>query len=131
MLCKFCTSLDFDQASTFEGAPHHASMSDLKASALKGCELCQMIREEWDRKSYSAHVVDTQDDTQIRCNYNDAGQALSWKQGDRKNIVPWVLIAWLDIWTRKGQSYVPSFSLEPTCLSKTLGRRSAFKIDSY
>jgi hypothetical protein len=47
MLCYFCKDLDLDQTGQIcsKGAVHHASLTDLMASAEEGCELCMLIRD--------------------------------------------------------------------------------------
>ena len=73
MLCGKCSSmLDLDNLMVEEGYPHHASYTNLVASARSGCELCQCIKTQqavWaGGKLEDAFDQDMPaEDTQIRC----------------------------------------------------------------
>jgi hypothetical protein len=86
MLCRFCEDLDLDEVGTAHGVDHHASFADLVTSARSGCKLCVFIRNEREEEDdHGLALVDTQNDTKIRCLYNTTGPLLIWdRAGDRK-----------------------------------------------
>jgi hypothetical protein len=69
---KCSNMLDLDNLMVEEGYPHHASYTNLVASARSGCELCQCIQTQ-DRSSALPKLEDAFDqdmpaeDTQIQC----------------------------------------------------------------
>jgi hypothetical protein len=83
MLCKACTRLDLDAASSY-GVPHHGSFDELLSAAEAGCALCAAIRDEYARHKGPPFVASDPDDSQITCTFNPLGQFLSWDQFELK-----------------------------------------------
>lgn len=88
MFCRLCDDLDYDQASRPEGAEHYPSFAHLVSAAKSASELCVILRHERETDGDpDFDQVDTQEDTRIRCLYNNLGPALNWRQdGEEDNI---------------------------------------------
>jgi hypothetical protein len=78
MLCKFCETLDFDAASSKDGALHRASYPDLILSADGGCELCAAVRQVNDDGGF-CDMKGLTEDYRIKWFYNEPGSLIVWK----------------------------------------------------
>jgi hypothetical protein len=115
MLCQFCEDLDLDEAAMEDGVQHHASLTDLVASAKK-----------W--PSYRGSNLN--DNLQIRYRYEELEPALSWDQGSGRGMR---CIAYLDICAIKDNSALLFFHYSYKAIQLSLARirRSNFRIDIY
>ena len=78
MNCRFYRDLDPDQATRAEGVHHYASFADLVALVEDGCRFCIMIREEG-KSEGNGVLIDIQEDSRLRCHFNEPGPALVWE----------------------------------------------------
>lgn len=91
MLCQFCANLDFDEAASVAGAPHHRTYAELVDCADSGCELCREIEEQ--------NNSTENEGLRITCNFYPPGQILCWLQWRQESHAP---IATLDVSTIDG-----------------------------
>jgi hypothetical protein len=87
MLCKLCSDLDFDKATSEEGAPHHRTYADLLNAAINGCELCAEI----DEQKMADEIIEEEEEEEeekedrITCYFNDVGEYVCWRKGGRED----------------------------------------------
>jgi len=83
MLCNFCANFDLDALVSLTGYQHHASYSDLLASATGGCVLCEAVRVEHDDSQSEVLGKDNKNDEQasgpIRCSLGLVTSRLQWQ----------------------------------------------------
>jgi hypothetical protein len=77
MLCKFCEDFDYDQMLS-GGYPHHPSYAHLRASAMKGCEICRLVLTNRDWDPYSA-TEKNYTETQLYCKLAPDLGDLTWE----------------------------------------------------
>lgn len=73
-LCKFCKDFDYDQLLSKAKYSHHASFSDLIASATAGCPICAFVVANIDEDFHPEEDVDHP----VRCQFTPDLRSMIW-----------------------------------------------------